>query len=183
MRTLTSITRFGALCLCVASAAAAQTPPLTPDVPPHFTEPTAANDYVKRDVMIPMRDGVKLYTVIVVPKGATQRADAPDAHALQRLRARDAQRTSSPHMLGDAAAGRRGLRRRRLHPRVPGRPRQVRIRRRLRHDAAAQGTAQREHRRSFDRRVRHDRLAGEERARVERQGRACSAARTKASRS
>ena len=27
-------------------------------------------DYVKRDVMIPMRDGVKLHTVIVVPKGA-----------------------------------------------------------------------------------------------------------------
>ena len=60
MRTLTSITRFAALCLCVASASAAQTPPLTPDVPPHFAAPTAANDYVKRDVMIPMRDGVKL---------------------------------------------------------------------------------------------------------------------------
>jgi len=28
-------------------------------------------DYVKRAVMIPMRDGVKLYTVIIVPKGAT----------------------------------------------------------------------------------------------------------------
>jgi uncharacterized protein len=27
-------------------------------------------DYVKRDAMIPMRDGVKLHTVIVVPKGA-----------------------------------------------------------------------------------------------------------------
>ena len=29
-------------------------------------------DYVKRDVMIPMRDGVKLHTVIVVPKGAAR---------------------------------------------------------------------------------------------------------------
>jgi len=72
MRTLTSIPRFGALCLCVASAAGAQTPPLTPDVPPHFTEATEANDYIKRDVMIPMRDGVKLHTVIIVPKGARQ---------------------------------------------------------------------------------------------------------------
>jgi predicted acyl esterase len=55
-----------------SSASAAQTPPLTPDVPPHFTEPTEANDYVKRDVMIPMRDGVKLHTVIVLPKGASR---------------------------------------------------------------------------------------------------------------
>ena len=31
---------------------------------------TDSFDYVKRDVMIPMRDGVKLHTVIVVPKGA-----------------------------------------------------------------------------------------------------------------
>ena len=27
-------------------------------------------DYVRREVMIPMRDGVKLHTVILVPKGA-----------------------------------------------------------------------------------------------------------------
>ena len=40
------------------------------DIPKTFTVPTAGYDYVKREVMIPMRDGVKLYTVIVVPKGA-----------------------------------------------------------------------------------------------------------------
>jgi uncharacterized protein len=51
-----------------------QTPPLTPDVPPKFERPTSANDYVKRVAMVPMRDGVKLYTVIVIPKGA---ANAP----------------------------------------------------------------------------------------------------------
>jgi putative CocE/NonD family hydrolase len=50
-----------------------QTAPLTPEIPPHFEAPVSAYDYVKRDVMIPMRDGVKLHTVIVVPKGA-QRA-------------------------------------------------------------------------------------------------------------
>ena len=47
-----------------------QTPPMTPDIPARFVEPADAYDYVKRDVMIPMRDGVKLHTVIVVPQGA-----------------------------------------------------------------------------------------------------------------
>src|SRR5580704_18154375 len=40
------------------------------DIPRAFKAPTADQDYVKREVMIPMRDGVKLYTVIVLPKGA-----------------------------------------------------------------------------------------------------------------
>jgi uncharacterized protein len=44
------------------------------DIPKVFTPPTADQDYIKREVMIPMRDGVKLYTVIVLPKGA---ANAP----------------------------------------------------------------------------------------------------------
>jgi putative CocE/NonD family hydrolase len=51
-------------------SAVAQTDPLTPDIPAKFEVPTAAYDYVKREVMIPMRDGVKLHTVIVVPRGA-----------------------------------------------------------------------------------------------------------------
>ena len=51
-------------------AAAAQTPPLTPDIPRKFETPTSSYDYVKRDVMIPMRDAVKLHTVIVIPRGA-----------------------------------------------------------------------------------------------------------------
>jgi putative CocE/NonD family hydrolase len=45
-----------------------------PDYPsetPAKLEPTNDGfDYVRRDVMIPMRDGVKLHTVILVPKGA-----------------------------------------------------------------------------------------------------------------
>ena len=48
----------------------AQTAPQTPDIPATFTTPTDGYDYVKRVVMIPMRDGVKLHTVIVIPKGA-----------------------------------------------------------------------------------------------------------------
>src|SRR5262245_29547265 len=53
-----------------SSPASAQTAPLTPDIPKKFESPTDSYDYVKRDVMIPMRDGVRLFTVVVVPKGA-----------------------------------------------------------------------------------------------------------------
>jgi putative CocE/NonD family hydrolase len=40
------------------------------DIPAKWQAPDAGYDYVKRDEMIPMRDGVKLHTVIVIPKGA-----------------------------------------------------------------------------------------------------------------
>jgi uncharacterized protein len=50
--------------------AAAQYPDLPSDTPATFTPVIDSFDYVKRDVMIPMRDGVKLHTVILVPKGA-----------------------------------------------------------------------------------------------------------------
>ena len=56
--------------LALALPVRAQTPPQTPDIPPKFELPTAGFDYTSRAVMIPMRDGVKLYTVIVTPKGA-----------------------------------------------------------------------------------------------------------------
>jgi uncharacterized protein len=40
------------------------------DLPADFKAPPQPTDFDKRVVMVPMRDGVKLYTVIVVPKGA-----------------------------------------------------------------------------------------------------------------
>jgi putative CocE/NonD family hydrolase len=40
------------------------------DIPADWKQPQDNFDYVERDVMIPMRDGVKLHTVIVIPKGA-----------------------------------------------------------------------------------------------------------------
>jgi len=40
------------------------------DIPKSFKVPDANYDYIKREVMIPMRDGVKLFTSIVIPKGA-----------------------------------------------------------------------------------------------------------------
>jgi uncharacterized protein len=40
------------------------------ELTPNFKAPEQPSDYDKRVAMVPMRDGVKLYTVIVVPKGA-----------------------------------------------------------------------------------------------------------------
>jgi putative CocE/NonD family hydrolase len=59
----------------VAPAAPAQTPRQTPGTLPSETpaalRPTNYGfDYERREVKIPMRDGVKLHTVILVPKGA-----------------------------------------------------------------------------------------------------------------
>ena len=45
-------------------------PGLPSETPPTFEPVTASFDYVKRDVMIAMRDGVKLHTIVLVPKGA-----------------------------------------------------------------------------------------------------------------
>jgi len=49
-------------------------PPSQSEIPATFTPKTDAFDFVKRDEMIPMRDGVKLRTIVLVPKGAK---DAP----------------------------------------------------------------------------------------------------------
>ena len=40
------------------------------DIPAHFKPDTDSWTYEKRDLMIPMRDGVKLHAVAIVPKGA-----------------------------------------------------------------------------------------------------------------
>ncbi|WP_421567295.1 CocE/NonD family hydrolase [Stenotrophomonas sp. PD6] len=85
------------LSLMIAASVSAQTSPMTPDIPAKgFVTPTANYDYDKREVMIPMRDGTKLYTVIVVPKGAR---NAP--MLLTRTpydAANRAKRIDSPHM-------------------------------------------------------------------------------------
>src|SRR6478609_11393364 len=87
-----------AACLLAATVAGhAQLPKLTPDITGKYKPPTTANDYDKRDVMIPMRDGVKLHTVIVVPKGAKS-APMLLTRTPYNASAR-AQRTASPHMV------------------------------------------------------------------------------------
>ena len=45
-------------------------PALPSETPAKFEPVTDSFDYLNRDVMIPMRDGVKLHTVILVPRGA-----------------------------------------------------------------------------------------------------------------
>jgi len=45
--------------------------PMTPDVVAKYDPVLPEADYVKRVAMVPMRDGTKLYTVIVMKKGAT----------------------------------------------------------------------------------------------------------------
>src|ERR1700751_659143 len=67
------------------------------DIPKTFHAPTDRYDYIKREVMIPMRDGVKLQTVIVVPKGAH---DLPIVLTRTPYNAsKRASRNDSPHML------------------------------------------------------------------------------------
>lgn len=67
------------------------------DIPAKFSPPVEANDYIKREVMIPMRDGTKLYTVIVFPKGTT---DAPIVLTRTPYNAaKRANRMDSPHIL------------------------------------------------------------------------------------
>src|SRR5713101_1650701 len=61
----------------LAERCVAQAPPPSPsatalpsETPAQFTPVTDSFDYARRDLMISMRDGVKLHTVILAPKGA-----------------------------------------------------------------------------------------------------------------
>jgi putative CocE/NonD family hydrolase len=56
--------------ICVAQAQAPLYPNFPSETPATFNAPTLGMDYERRDVMIAVRDGVKLHTVILVPKGA-----------------------------------------------------------------------------------------------------------------
>ena len=51
--------------------AAPKVTPMTPDVVASYDSVRPDADYIKRVEMVPMRDGVKLYTVIVMKKGTT----------------------------------------------------------------------------------------------------------------
>jgi uncharacterized protein len=53
-----------------SSSASSQATSLPSERPEHLHPVTDSFDYIKRDMMIPMRDGVRLHTVIVIPKGA-----------------------------------------------------------------------------------------------------------------
>src|SRR5579862_9627818 len=53
-----------------AQTSPAAYPNFPSETPAKLVPATDAFDHERRDVMIPMRDGVKLHTVILVPKGA-----------------------------------------------------------------------------------------------------------------
>ena len=77
------------------------------DIPRTFTVPSSGFDYIKREVMVPMRDGVKLHTVIVIPKGAK---DAPILLTRTPYNAsRRASRNSSSSMLATLAMSDEGF--------------------------------------------------------------------------
>ena len=71
-----SITRpFGLLALLLTVGLAAQAPQpsaLPSEMPTEFKVASESWDHIRREEMIPMRDGVKLRTIILVPKGAKQ---------------------------------------------------------------------------------------------------------------
>jgi len=91
-------TRYPQLCLALLLAAGQplSASPQQSDIPRKFEPPVEANDYIRREVMVPMRDGVKLHTVIVVPKGAK---NAPILLTRTPYNAsKRASRNESPHM-------------------------------------------------------------------------------------
>jgi putative CocE/NonD family hydrolase len=59
-----------------ATVAAAQTPPrvtpMTPDGVDKYEQTLPSADFIRREAMVPMRDGTKLYTTWVMKKGATK---------------------------------------------------------------------------------------------------------------
>src|SRR4051794_26459861 len=53
-----------------AAPPAPRYPALPSETPAKFTPSTYGFEYARREVMVPMRDGVKLFTVVLVPRGA-----------------------------------------------------------------------------------------------------------------
>jgi uncharacterized protein len=66
LRNVCIVATFG----CALASADERVTSLPSETPATFTSSTEQFDYVKREVMIPMRDGVKLKTFILIPKGA-----------------------------------------------------------------------------------------------------------------
>ncbi len=61
---------FGVSAAAMCAAQQPQYPDYPSETPEHFKPATTGWDYARREAMIPMRDGVKLHVVILVPKGA-----------------------------------------------------------------------------------------------------------------
>ena len=70
MMTLVLLAIFAAATSLAQTTQQKKYPALPSETPDKFEPTNDGFDYVKRDVMIPMRDGVRLHTVVIVPKGA-----------------------------------------------------------------------------------------------------------------
>src|ERR1700730_13935513 len=72
MRIVPTWNLLGIILVAIISAQSlmAQTPTLPSETPAKLVPTNDGFEYVRREVMIPMRDGVKLHTVILVPNGA-----------------------------------------------------------------------------------------------------------------
>ncbi|SNS38282.1 CocE/NonD family hydrolase [Sphingopyxis indica] len=68
--TLSAVALTGASIASATTNVAPKAAQMRADIPDKFSVPNEDADYDKRVEMIPMRDGTRLYTVIVVPKGA-----------------------------------------------------------------------------------------------------------------
>src|ERR1700688_4189716 len=70
------LTLLAAVLLFASTFVIGQTPPpvtrMTPDVVEKNDQKLSSADYGRREVMIPMRDGVKLFTGVVMKKGVTK---------------------------------------------------------------------------------------------------------------
>ena len=105
----------------IAAAPPAPVTPMTPDVVASYNSVLPEADYIKRTAMVPMRDGIKLYTVIVMKKGTAGGPillsrtpyDAQGQHGPQFEPAR--RRHPADHV--------QGVRPGRLHHRPAGHPR------------------------------------------------------------
>src|SRR5882724_9731321 len=70
LRTASILNLFGILFVAIIGAQSLMGQTLPPETPTEFKPTNDGFEYIRREVMIPMRDGVKLHTVIIVPKGA-----------------------------------------------------------------------------------------------------------------
>src|SRR3954447_20541358 len=89
--------------LAASSQERAPAPAPGGDIPAHFAQPTDAYDYQRREVMIPMRDGIRLHTIIIVPRGA-RGLPILLTRTPYNASARTA-RANSPHMLAALPEG------------------------------------------------------------------------------
>ena len=151
-RTWSKVALTFALAMLVTGGAYTQAP---------LREAHPRDDFTVREAMVPMRDGVKLYTLILTPKRRRRAAaDPARAHAVRR----DARARRPRPRRGSRSRGTTGYAGGGYHLRRAGPAGALQVRGRLRHVPRAARRLQPHGHRRDHRRLGHDRLAREERA-------------------